>query len=310
MKRIFCLSSFCILLLAFSKNAAAQYYFYNDDYYDSPVMFEVGASVGAINCLTDIGGNKGIGKTFIKDLNLGKTNFCGGVFISAIYKNAVALRLEGTFGKLSANDNVLSKVSPLDIAYQRYNRNTSFRTNITEVSLVTELHPLFIFINYQERESDPPRMSPYLLAGVGYYTYNPQTQLKSGKWVDLQPLSTEGQGFTKYTDKQPYKLQQMNFPVGLGIKYELSDLLNLRAEFVYRVLQTDYLDDVSTTYADPTWYPEYFTGTKLADALEASDRQISKVTGPGGKRGSPSQKDAYFSFNVKLSLNIGRQKIR
>lgn len=311
MKRIICLVSFCTLLLAYSKNATAQYYFYDDDYYDTPVLFEIGASIGAMNCLTDIGGNKGIGKRFIKDLNLGKTSFCAGVFINAMYKNAVGLRLEGTFGKLSANDNVLSGVKEFDIARARYNRNTSFRTNITEISLVTEIHPLFIFINYQERESDPPRMSPYLLAGVGYYSFNPQAQLKSsGKWVDLQPLSTEGQGFTKYTDKKVYKLQQMNYPVGLGIKYELSSTVNLRGEFVYRVLQTDYLDDVSTTYSDPLWYPEFFTGTKLSNALEMRDRQISKDTGPGGKRGSPKQKDAFFSFNVKLSLTIGRQRIR
>lgn len=310
MKRIIYLLSFSIVLLAFSKSATAQYYFYDDDYYDTPVLFEVGASVGAMNCLTDIGGAKGIGKRFVKDLNLGKTNVCGGIFINAIYKNAVALRLEGTFGNISANDNVLSKVSPFDIAYQRYNRNTNFRSKISEVSLMLELHPLFIFINYQDRESDPPKLSPYLLAGVGYYSFNPQSQLKNGSWVDLQPLSTEGQGFTKYTDLKTYKLQQMNFPIGLGLKYELSDLVNLRGEFLYRVLQTDYLDDVSTTYSDPLWYTDYFTGTKLSNALEMRDRQIDKVTGPGGKRGSPKQKDAYFTMNLKLSLNIGRQRVR
>jgi len=310
MKRIIYLLSFSLVMLTYSKSATAQYYFYDDDYYDTPVTFEVGGSIGAMNCLTDIGGKKGIGKRFVKDLNLGKTSFSGGVFFNIMYKNAVGLRLEGTFGKLSANDNVLASVDVKDIARARYNRNTSFRTNISEVSLMAELHPLFIFINYQERESDPPRTSPYLLAGVGYFSFNPQTQLKSGSWVDLQPLSTEGQGFTKYTDKKVYKLQQMNFPVGAGIKYELSSLLNLRGEFVYRVLQTDYLDDVSTTYSDPNWYGDYFTGTKLLNALEVRDRQISPAAVAGGKRGSPKQKDSYFTFNIKLSLTLGRQKIR
>jgi hypothetical protein len=301
MKRIISLLSLSILLTAYSNNAAAQYYFYNDTYYDSPILFEVGGSIGAMNSLTDIGGNKGIGKRFVKDLNMGKTSFCGGIFLSAIYKNAVALRLEGTFGKISGNDNVLEKVNPLDIAKTRYNRNLNFRTNITEISLVFELHPLFIFINYETRETDPPRLSPYLLGGVGYYTFNPQADL-NGKWVDLQPLSTEGQGFKEYPD--------INIPVGLGIRYEISDLINLRGEYVYRVLSTDYLDDLSTTYVDPTLYANYFTGAKLSNAIELSDRQINKVTGPGGKRGSPKQKDAYFSFNIKLSLIIGRQKIR
>jgi len=298
-----------MLLLAYSNNAAAQYYFYDDDYYDNPVTFEVGASIGAINCLTDIGGTKGIGKRFVKDLNLGKTNFCGGIYINAMYKNAVALRLEGAFGQISASDNVLANVDPLDIAWQRYNRNTSFRSKISEVSLTLELHPLFIFINYEDRESDPPRLSPYLLAGVGYFSFNPQTDLK-GKWIDLQPLSLEGQGFTKYTDLKTYKLQQMNFPLGLGVKYELSPLVNLRGEFVYRVLQTDYLDDVSGTYANPDWFADYFTGTKYDNAIALYDRQMTKVTGVGGKRGSAKQKDAFFSFNIKLGLTLGRQRIR
>jgi len=309
MKRIICLLTISIVLTAYSNNATAQYYFYSDDYYDSPILFEVGASVGAINCLTDIGGNKGIGKRFVKDLNMGKTNFCGGIWINAIYKNAAALRIEGTFGKLSANDNVLEKVDVKDIARARYNRNLNFRTNITELSAMIELHPLFIFINYEERESDPPRLSPYLLGGVGYYSFNPQADL-NGRWVDLQPLSTEGQGFKEYPDRKVYKLQQINFPVGLGVKYELSDLVNLRGEFVYRVLNTDYLDDLSTTYIDPTLYQNYFTGAKLSNALELNDRQITPVTGAGGKRGSPKQKDSFFSFNLKISLTLGRQRIR
>ena len=307
MKRIFTLFGFCLLLTAYSNNATAQYYFYNDDYYDSPFLFEVGASLSVMNSLTDIGGNKGIGKKFVKDLNLGKTSIGGGIFINAMYKNAVGLRLEGTFGKLSSDDAVLAGVT--DIAKERYNRNVNFRTKITEFSLMAEIHPLFIFINYENRESDPPRLSPYLLGGVGFYSFNPQANL-NGKWVDLQPLSTEGQGFKEYPDRPVYKLQQLNIPVGLGLKYELSPLINVRGEYVYRVLSTDYLDDVSKDYIDPAVYSQYFTGTKLANAIALSDRQISKVTGPGGKRGSAKQKDAYFSFNLKISVTIGRQKIR
>ena len=309
MKKSVYLLSLCILLAMYSTTSFAQYYYYNDNYYYSPILVEAGVSAGAMNSLTDIGGNKGIGKRFVKDLNLGSTNFCGGIFISVIYKDAVALRLEGSFGKVSANDNVLSKVNPLDIASTRYNRNLSFRSSISEFSLTAEIQPLRIFINYEKRETDPPKLSPYLLAGVGYYTFKPQTNL-NGKWVDLQPLSTEGQGFAEYPERKIYKLSQMNFPVGAGLKYELNSLLNLRAEFVYRVLSTDYLDDLSTTYIDPSLYSNYFTGARLSNALLLNDRQISKVTGPGGKRGNPTQKDAFFSFNLKLSYTLGRQKVK
>jgi hypothetical protein len=312
MKRITFVLSLVILFTAYSKKTAAQYYFYNDTYYDNPLLFEIGGSVGVMNCLTDLGGKKGIGKRFIKDLNFGKNSFAGGIYLSALYKYMVAFRLEATFGKVTADDIVLASVPKTDIASARYNRNLSFRSNITEFSGVFEIHPLFIFIDYTARDIDPPRYSPYLLAGVGYFSFNPQTQLKN-RWVDLQPLSTEGQGFVEYPDRPVYKLKQVNYPIGLGVKYELSSLVNLRAEFVYRILGTDYLDDVSTNYIDPIAFTNPANGlttAQAATAIQVYDRQRIHVTGPGGKRGSPAEKDAYFTFNIKVGLAIGRERIR
>lgn len=298
-----------VFLIAFSQSAKSQYYFYNDEYYDNPIIYEVGLSGGMMNCLTDLGGKKGIGKRFIKDLNLGATHPTVGAFATATYKNAVAIRLEAAFGKLSADDHVLEAVDQTDIAKTRYNRNCNFQTKISEFSAVVELHPLFMFINWMERDEDPPRYSPYIFGGVGYYSFNPQGNL-NGRWIDLQPLSTEGQGFKEYPDRKPYKLKQVNFPLGLGLKYELSPLFNVRGEFMYRILTTDYLDDVSTTYIDQNVYQNYFSGIKLANAIAMSNREINKITAPGGKRGSAKENDAYFSINLKLSITLGRQRIR
>jgi len=95
------------------------------------------------------------------------------------------------------------------------------------------------------------------------------------------------------------------------MKYELSPLVNLRGEFVYRMLTTDYLDDVSTNYIDPTVYAlNGFTGTRLENALYLNNRETNgQKTAPGGKRGSPTNKDAYFSFNLKLSVSL-RNRMR
>src|SRR5205085_9995209 len=106
------------------------------------------------------------------DMNFGYSQPCLGVYISAIYMDKVGLRLEGTFGKVAANDNVLQGVT--DIAKERYNRNLSFRSTITEFTAMLEVHPLHIFINWEARDEDPPRYSPYLLAGVGFFTFNLQ----------------------------------------------------------------------------------------------------------------------------------------
>jgi hypothetical protein len=299
----------CLLCLAgFQQKANAQYYFYNNNYYDNDVLFEVGGSLNVMNCLTDIGGKKGIGKKFIKDLNMGQTNIGGGFYVAANYRYAIGVRLEAAFGKLSGNDNVLTGIT--DIAKERYNRNLHFRTNISEVSAIVELHPLFMFINWSDRDMEPPRVSPYLLGGIGFYSFNPQAKGPDGKWIDLQPLSTEGQGFMEYPDRDVYKLKQLNLPFGVGVRYEMNHAISVRGEFVMRKLFTDYLDDVSTTYIDPTLFAQYFAPDKAALAQYMSDRQIESRTNPNGgsKRGSPKQNDSYFSFNLKVGITLGREK--
>jgi hypothetical protein len=311
MKKITVAFSVILMLTLFVETASAQYYFYDGKYYDNPLTFELGGSIGAMNCLTDVGGNKGIGKKFVKDLNLGKTHVAGSVSLTAMYEYMFALRLEATFGSISGDDKVLRKVAPSTSG--RYERNLSFKSKITDFMLGLEIHPLYIINRYdQDEDKEPPLFSPYLLAGVGFFSFKPQAQL-AGKWVDLQPLSTEGQGFAEYPDKKPYKLNQLNIPLGLGVKYDLGSTLSLRAEFVYRKLNTDYLDDVSTDFIDPTLYANYFTGAKLTNALLLNDRKYeldpSSITLPGAERGHAKNKDAFFTFNLKIGYTFGRQKI-
>jgi hypothetical protein len=310
MKKLQLATALLFLLVCFSKKTTAQYYFYDNNYYDNPIVFELGGSVGIMNCLTDLGGNKGIGKKFVKDLNFGNTQLAGSVYLSAIYKNAVAIRVEGTFGQVKAYDSILKKNKAS--TFGRYERNLSFRSSVTEFSALAEIHPLYIFKKYDEND-EMPRYSPYLVAGVGFFSFNPQAKLLN-KWVDLQPLSTEGQGFAEYPNRKPYKLQQMSYPVGVGVKYELSPMLNLRAECVYRILSTDYLDDVSTNYIDANLYSNYFTGTKLTNALLLNDRQYeldpAHITKDGDERGHSKNNDAYFTFNLKIGIIFGRERVK
>ena len=310
MRKITILFGIFIMLILPVNKASAQYYFYDNKYYDNPVTFELGASIGAMNCLSDIGGNKGIGKKFVKDLNLGKTQFAGSIYLSAMYQYMFALRLEATFGQVTADDKVLKKVAPS--TWGRYERNLNFKSKITDFMLGLEIHPLYIF-NKNNEDKEPPLFSPYLLAGVGFFSFKPQTTL-GGKTVDLQPLSTEGQGFAEYPNRKPYNLNQLNIPLGLGVKYDLGTSLNIRAEFVYRTLMTDYLDDVSSEYIDPILYSNYFTGAKLANALLLNDRQYeltpSHITNAGDQRGNTKNNDAYFTFNLKIGYTFGREKVR
>jgi hypothetical protein len=60
----------CLWLIMLCAHAtAAQYYFYDDERLETAILWEAGGSIGVMNCLTDLGGRKGIGKGFVKDLN-------------------------------------------------------------------------------------------------------------------------------------------------------------------------------------------------------------------------------------------------
>ena len=309
MKNLFSTVGLIAVLLSSATTTKAQYYFYDGDYYDNPILYEAGISLNAMNCLTDLGGKKGIGTKYLKDLNLGETHISGGVFFGMSYKNTVGLRLEGTFGQISGNDKILVGIT--DIAKERYNRNLNFRSYIIDVTAMLEVHPMYIFIDWLAKETTPPRTSPYIIGGIGYFSFNPQTK-QGNRYIDLQPLSTEGQGFAEYPERKVYKLNQINIPFGGGIRYELSPLINLRAEVVYRTTKTDYLDDLSTTYIDPALFDKYFGAgsPKALNARALYDQQLEKHAGIDGRRGKPTNTDGYFTAGIKISVIIGRERLR
>jgi Domain of unknown function (DUF6089) len=308
MKKILGLSTVLFFCGGLTMSANAQYYFYNDKFYDNPLVFEVGISLGGMNCLTDLGGKKGKGKNLTKDINWKTTKLTSGVYLSALYKNAIGIRLEGSFGQVAAYDSILKKVKATTTG--RYERNLSFRSNITEFSALAEIHPLNFKVDL---DREPSRYSPYLLAGIGYFNFNPQARL-NGAWIDLHPLRTEGQGFAEYPGKKEYSLRQVNVPIGMGVKYELNSFLNARFEVVYRKLFTDYLDDVSGTYADATTFFTRLTPQQAALAAQLHDRRQEldplAFPTPGQQRGDPADNDSYFSFQLKIGLILGRQRVR
>ena len=86
MKKLSILFCLFFVITGISNKAQAQYYFYDDSYYYSPVIFEIGGSIGAMNSLTDIGGKAGIGKKFTKDLNGKNTATSYGAYVGVTYK--------------------------------------------------------------------------------------------------------------------------------------------------------------------------------------------------------------------------------
>src|SRR4051794_13441561 len=229
----------CLLLLSISLVSRSQT---DDEIWTK----ELGISVGAMNCNTDLGKTPMDTKSF---------KLSGGLYFGISYLQKVGLRLEGTLGTVTASD---TRAVKSDLV----RRNLSFSSGITELSLLAEVHPLNLISN----QDNTPALSPYLLAGVGYFGFDPRTQL-DGQWIYLQRLHTEGEGFPE-TGRPDYKLSGLNLPVGGGLQYNISDRFILRGEVVYRFLNTDYLDDVSTTYIDPNLFDKYLPSGDAALARQ------------------------------------------
>lgn len=279
----------------------AQYY-YNGKNYSGDWLIELGGSAGLMNCLTDIGGKRGPGNNFTKDLNWQMTKPSLSLFGEAVYKDAIGIKLETTIGSIRSCDSILKAVSGTTVG--RYERNLSFRSTILELQLAAEVHPLF-FKRYDQDKA--PYWSPYFVASAGFFSFNPQACLNH-EWYDLHPLRTEGEGFEEYHDRKPYHLIQFNVPVGIGVRYELSSSINARLEMLYRILFTDYLDDVSKMdYIDPSLFMNYLSPEQALLARQLADRRLSTNN---IQRGNPNNNDAYFTIQLKVSATLRPGKKR
>ena len=274
------------------------------------VKWEAGVNLGPSFFLGDLGGNVGKGTRFIKDLNLEFTNLMTGVFVTAYPNDWMGVRIAAEMGKLQGDDAAVNTKGVDEL--WRKQRNLDFRTNITEGYVAIEFFPLMLLTSFQENQ---PRLRPYGVGGLGMFHFNPQGSITDASgnktWVYLQPLRTEGEGMKEYPGRKEYKLTQFNIPLGFGLKYFVSERLNLSTEFLYRKTFTDYIDDVSTAYIDPNNFARYLSAADARIARQVSDKTIGIVTpginryAPGTQRGNPKQDDAYFNFFLKIGVRLG-----
>ncbi|WP_207514924.1 outer membrane beta-barrel protein [Longitalea luteola] len=292
----------CSMLLLVSAGSCITSY---GQYTESSSFFEAGISLGPTNLLSDLGGNAGKGTKFIKDNNFPSTKLIFGAYLTYQPNEWLGFRLAVNRGTLSGDDALIKGKGGLEEA--RKNRNSDVRTRITEGLLLAEVYPT-VFL-----EGDPSdvigRIRPYVMGGIGFFKFNPQgTDPLTGEWVDLKPLRTEGQGLPGYPGRKEYKLTAFNYSLGAGAKYFLSEKVNISLELLHRTTNTDYIDDVSTTYIDNS---AFFASMPLPQAQLAA-RMANKsgsIAAPytaGMKRGTSTNNDAYFSLNLKLGFRLGQ----
>ncbi len=272
-------------------------------YSDMQYTSEVGINAGLTAFLGDLGGTRGKGENFSKDLN--GIVFRPHIGVSYAYYPLSWLKVHGTlnYTTLTGADSVIK--SRYKQSKGRFERNLSFRSRVEELSVGAELYPLQL-INRTHRET---LLKPFVGIGVGMFHFNPQTKL-NGDWVDLQPLKLEGEGFAEYPDSKEYKLYQFYIPLTLGFKYRLDDNISIGFQATFRKTFTDYIDDVSNhVYVDPTLFDKYLSSDKAALAKQLYYRgDPNKPINPKQLRSDGSNKDSYSTLAITFAYNLGTKR--
>lgn len=268
--------------------------------------FELGLGIGPMFFLGDLGGSAGVGKTFIKDLDLPLTKLNKGAYLNFYPTEWLGIRIAGNLGYVEGDD-AEAPAKGGDEEDRKY-RNLSFKSNINELYAAIEIYPTVFFERYDGLQG---KLRPYVLGGAGMFHFNPKAKDIDGKWVDLAPLHLEGQGFAEYPDSKPYKLFQKNLLMGFGFKYYLKENMYFGLEVLHRKLFTDYIDDASHNYyIDPIYFDSYLPA---ADAVKARRLYYrGTYTFPAtrpyeefAERGDPKENDAYFSSILRFGWRIG-----
>ena len=316
MKNIFSTSLILLTLVFASMPEVEAQRFNRRNLYNS-----VGVSLNAMNYFGDV-----TPEADFTSLRLSSTRPSLSVFFTRKFTPRISGRAAFTWGRITGDD---SKSASPDESENlpRYRRNLSFRNDIKELSTVA------VFDLFENRRTylRRPDFTPYAFAGVAVFHHNPKAYYDGGAiptgWYELQPLGTEGQyaengeGYPK-----PYSRVQFAIPVGLGVKYRLDKRWDVGFEITWRKTFTDYIDDVSTVYADkadlnPVAAVLSDRSAAAAGSLPQDNPRNIPVTDASGyphlrgyglkgdQRGDSSDKDWYITTGVTLTY-ILRPNVR
>lgn len=217
-----------------------------------------------------------------KVITLKNAKFFGSIGAHYDLSEHFTARTYFSFGSLSADDkngNASMK-----------QRNLNFATNLFEWEISAQYNILSLNNSW---------CTPYVFAGVGFFNFKPYT-IYDGTKSYLQPLSTEGQGLAG--GPKPYKLTQLNIPLGLGALYAINEDIRVGFELGYRKTFTDHLDDVSGDYFDDA---ALFAarGQRAVDLAYRGD-EVGAGPYPTAKtpRGSAEFKDGYYYGAITITV--------
>ena len=285
---------------------------------------DYGFAAGTSNYLGDIGGAELTRRDFVADLHLNQTRLSTHIFVRYRVASMFAVRAQLGTVYLEDYDNLSTNPS-------RRTRNAHFRNYVNELSLRGEVNlfsrPMITRYTSKLRVG----VNTYATLGITGFVHNPQAQLDQNaaeyhyaegrtttnpsqfnyeEWYDLRDYGTE---------KQTYGSAALGFPLGLGASFVVNHQIRVGLEFVWNLTLTDYIDDVSWTYADP----EDLSDIGVILSSPSSDVVASDAGFENGDyvvqtffnfseqgdaiRGNPDKNDTYGTLQVTVSKVVRSQ---
>lgn len=270
--------------------------------------WDFGVGFGASNFLGEMGGDELTRRDFVVDMKLTQTRTATSGF--ARYKINPDFYVKGTVTwAIVRGADSLSSNAP------RHYRNLSFKNNLIEA--IAEAQWVYYEstdLGHTYRYKNGFRA--YIGLGAGAVYHNPKA-FYQGDWVNLRPLTTEGVRYTKVT---------LVIPASTGVYFTINKHHRIGWNICWRTTFSDYIDDVSTYYVDPSTLPNATavalydrTDHAAADAFGAANPAYGNNWGNNfgystyvdqngvqrfNKRGDPSHNDSYLTTQFEYSYVI------
>lgn len=252
--------------------------------------FDYGIAIGVSNYLGDIGGKEKTRRDFVADMKMAKTRWNFGGFVRLKVKPKISIKLALDYLRIEGDDKLSTNPA-------RNARNLNFRNDMFDLGLTAQ------FFFYEDNDlGNTYRFKngfrAYVFGGVGGFYSNPKA-LYNGSYVKLRQLQTEGVAYSPIG---------LNIPIGIGFYFTVEKKHRIGFELNYRTTFTDYLDDISGTYADPSGMsPEAAALSNRTGELSGLSTAYSNNfgydsgRGVGNKRGDKTHKDSYMTMNLSYS---------
>ena len=253
----------------------------------SQYNFDVGINFGGTGFLGDIGGTSEVAKGFLGDIVLKQTNITTGIYGRYKINSKTHINSGINYVKISGDD--ANSVGP------RAWRNLRFQNQLFELNSCLE-YTFFRINDLGGTGRYRTSLNLYAFVGGSVFYHNPKGAFLENanspikEWESLRPLKTEGQ-------ETPYSSISFSTPYGLGAIIKTATFYKFGIYFRYMKNYTDYLDDISTVYAQNAGEGN------IANQYNGPEEQTGSFA-TGQIRGNPKSLDDIFMLNLSFSKII------